>query len=119
MLFSRLTGTSFASSARTTFTVYEPLAAAQVPSATDGAVAPAAMTPLCAPVRVFTVAPSELTTVRVMPWLPPAEATVPWFLIETEKLTVSPAAGADGDVPSVATRSELATGLTTSGAEAV
>ena len=51
-----------------------------------------------------------------MPWAPPAEATVPWFLIATENVTVLPAAGLPGDQPvGEATRSELSTGLTTSG----
>ncbi len=55
-----------------------------------------------------------------MPWLPLAEATVPWFFTATEKATVSPAAGPDGEVvTALATRSELETGFTTSGAAAV
>lgn len=45
-----------------------------------------------------------------------AEATVPWFLTATAKVTVSPADGADGEVvTALATRSELATGFTTRG----
>lgn len=74
------------------------------------------MAPLCAPVRVFTVAPLESITLRVMPWLPAAEAIEPWFFTATEKVTVSPCDGEDGEVvTALATRSELETGLTTSG----
>lgn len=104
-----------ASSARTTFTVYEPLAAVQLPRFTGAVVAPAAMAPLCAPVRVFTVAPLESIRLSVMAWLPLADATVPWFFTATENVTLSPSAGADGEVvTAVATRSELDTGFTTS-----
>lgn len=115
VLFPRLTGSSLASSASTTFTVYEPLTAVQLPRFTGVVAAPAAMDPLYAPVRVFTVAPLESVRFRVMAWLPPAEATVPWFLMATEKVTASPSAGADGEVATAeATRSELETGFTTS-----
>lgn len=45
-----------------------------------------------------------------------AEATVPWFLRATEKVTVSPSDAAEGEVVTAeATRSELETGFTTSG----
>lgn len=115
VLLARFTGSSLASSATTTFTVYEPLAAAQVPRPTGAAVAPAAMAPLCAPVRVFTVAPLESVRVSVMPWLPPAEAIVPWFFRATEKVTVSPAEAPLGvQFTAEAIRSELSTGFTTS-----
>lgn len=116
VLFSRLTGSSFASSATVTFSEYEPLAAFQVPRLTAGAVEPAAMTPECVPVRVLTVSPLESTSASVTGWPPPAESWVPWFLSATLNVTSSPAAGLDGEVvTAAATRSELWTGLTTSG----
>lgn len=116
VLFARFTGSSLASSASTTFTVYEPLAAVQVPRETGDVVEPAAMAPLCAPVRVLTVAPLESIRLRVIPWLPLADATEPWFFTATEKVTVSPFEGPDGEVvTALATRSELETGFTTSG----
>ncbi len=120
VLFSRLTGSSFASSATSTLRVYEPSAAFQVPRFSAGVVAPAAMTPSCAPVRVLTVAPSESTSATVTGWLPPAESRVPWFRSATLKVTSSPAAGLEGEVvTAAATRSELWTGLTTSGSDRV
>lgn len=114
-LFVRFTGSSLASSASVTFTVYDPSAAVHGPSFTDAAVVPAAMVPVNAPVRVFTVVLLESTTARVTPWLPLAEAIEPWFLIATSKVTASPAEGLEGEVFTEATRSELETGFTTRG----
>ncbi len=116
VLLARLTGSSLASSAMTVFTVYLPLAAVQVPRRTGAVVAPGSMAPLCAPVRVLTTAPLASVTVRVIGWAPEAEAVVPWFFTATEKASVSPAEAEEGDQETgEATRSELATGLTTSG----
>ncbi len=64
--------------------------------------------------------PLPSRTVSVTPWAPEAEATVPWFLIATVKVTLSPAEGLDGvQATGAATRSELETGLTTSASGAV
>ncbi len=115
MLLARLTGSSLASSASTTRTVYRPLAAVQVPRLTGRVVAPAAIAPVYEPVSVRTTVPASLSTVSVMPCAPPAEAMVPWLRIATEKVTVLPADGLLGDqATAAATRSELATGPTTS-----
>src|SRR5688572_2031011 len=73
------------------------------------------MTPVTEPVRVDSTEPASLRTVRVMPCEPPAEATVPWLRIATEKLTELPAEGVFGDQLTTGTRSELATGATVSG----
>lgn len=92
------------------------MAAFQVPRPTAGIVVPAATTPECAPVRVLTVVPLESTRSSVTAWLPPAESWVPWLRSATLKVTSSPAAGLEGEVVTeAATRSELWTGLTTSG----
>ena len=116
MLFCRFTGSSLASSASTTRTVYRPLAAVQVPSDTGPAVAPAAIVPLYEPVSVRTTAPDWSRTVSVMPCAPLADAMVPWLRSVTAKETAAPALGVPGDqVTAEATRSELATGLTVSG----
>lgn len=114
LLFSRLTGSSLASAATVVRTVYEPLAAVQVPTVTAPVVAPAAIVPSYEPVRVRTVAPLESTSATVMPCAPPAEPMVPWLRRATLKVTVSPSAGPDGEVVSTGTRSELLTGRTTS-----
>jgi hypothetical protein len=116
LLLARFTGSSLASSASTTRTVYRPLAAVQVPRLTGLVVAPAAMAPVYEPVSVRTTAPlAAFTTVSVMPCAPPADATVPWFLIATVNVTTLPLAGLPGVQPTgEATRSELATGATTS-----
>src|SRR5918993_2835778 len=107
VLLARLTGSSLASSASTTRTVYRPLVATQVPMVTVGAVAPAAMVPEYDPVSVRTTV-DPLSRVRVMPCAPLAEAIVPWLRIATENVTVLPAAGLLGVQETVwATRSEL------------
>ena len=78
-------------------------------------VAPDAMMPVNAPVRVRTTV-LPFSTVRVMLCAPAADAMLPWFLIATEKVTVLPFAGLPGVQPTGdAIRSELATGVTTSG----
>ncbi len=117
VLLACLTGSSLASLASTVLTVYLPLTAVQVPRFTGrGGGAGSRSTPLYEPVSVFTVEPSALGRVSVMPWAPLAEATVPWFLIATREGDRSPAAGLPGvQLTEEATRSELATGLTTSG----
>ncbi len=118
VLFACLTGSSLASVAITVFTVYLPLPAVQVPRFTGVVVAPDAMAPVYEPVRVLTTAPVVASaTVRVTLWAPPAEATVPWFLIAAVKVTLLPAAGLPGvQLTGAATRSELATWATTSAA---
>ncbi len=58
--------------------------------------------------------PEELTSDRVRPWLPPADATVPWFFRVTLNDTFCPAEGLEGEVATEeTTRSELSTGRTT------
>jgi len=96
---------------------YASLAAGQVPRLTGAAVAPGAMTPLCAPVSVRTVAPVVAsTTVSVMPCAPLAEATVPWLRIATVNVTVAPFCGLLGvQLTGEATRSDVGTADTTSG----
>jgi hypothetical protein len=60
-----------------------------------------------------------LITVNVMPWAPEADATLPWFFKATEKATEFPADGLPGvQLTAAAIRSELATGVTTSGPDA-
>lgn len=86
---------------------------------TGAVVAPAAIAPSWEPVTVRTVAPLESTRARVRAWAPLAEATVPWLRTATRKVTVSPAAGPDGDVVTTGTRSELLTGRTVSAVGAV
>src|SRR3569833_549912 len=115
VLFACLTGSSFGSFASTTLTVYLPLAAVHEPRATGAAVAPAAMVPLTEPVKVFTTLLPASSSDSVMPWEPDPEATVPWFLTATLNDTAFPAAGLPGvQLTDEATRSELATGATTS-----
>src|SRR5688500_18440328 len=107
VLFCCFTGSSLASAASTTRTVYLPLAAVHVPRETGAVVAPAAMTPVYEPVRVRTTVPAALRTVSVMPCAPPADATVPWFLTATEKFTTLPLAGVVGvQLTGETTRSE-------------
>ena len=53
--------------------------------------------------------------VTVTPWAPPALATVPWLRRVVVNVTALPADGLVGDHAVAATRSELCTGLTTSG----
>ena len=98
----------------TVLTVYLPFAAVQVPRRTGAVVWPAAMAPVWEPVSVLTVAPLASWTVRVMPWAPDAEATEPWFFRATVNVTSSPAEALVGvQETGAASRSELATGLTT------
>ena len=52
--------------------------------------------PLNEPVSVRTAAPASLSTVSVMPWAPPADATVPWLRMATENVTVAPPGGLFG-----------------------
>src|SRR5215217_7378920 len=115
VLLPCLTDSSLASTATVVVTVYLPLTAVHVPMFTGGDVAPAAMVPENEPVSVRIVAPdvASLRT-RVMPCAPDAEATLPWFLMDTEKVTVLPAAGLPGDHDTAAgSRSEVWTGATT------
>ena len=95
--------------------MYRPFAAVQVPRLTGPVVAPAPIVPVNEPVSVRTAAPASLSTVSVMPCAPLAEATVPWLRIATVNVTVAPPDGLFGDqLTDPATRSELATGVTTS-----
>lgn len=116
MLLACLTGSSLPSAASTTRTVYLPFAAVQVPRLIGPTVAPALITPEYEPVRVRTTVPDSLSTVSVMPCAPDADATLPALRTDTEKVTVLPADGLPGDqATDEATRSDVATGLTTSG----
>src|SRR5262245_4826127 len=108
VLLACLTASSLVSTAMTTCTVYFPLTAVQVPSATGLVVAPGLMVPENAPVSVVTVDPLVSFRVSVTPCEPPADATVPWFLMATENVTVLPADGVPGvQLTGDATRSEL------------
>src|SRR4051812_13708450 len=119
VLLPRFTGSSLASVATTVLTEYRPLAAVHVPTVTGAAVAPAAMVPVYVPLSVLTTVPFWSAIVTVAPWAPPADATVPWLRRVVVNVTVSPADGLFGDHAVAATRSELCTGLTTSGIEPV
>src|SRR3954466_5996701 len=119
VLLPCLTGSSLASLATTVFTLYRPLAAAQVPTVTGAAVAPAAMAPVYVPLSVLTAVPFWSAIVTVTPWAPPALATVPWLRRVVVKVTALPADGVFGDHAGAATRSELCTGLTTRAVELV
>lgn len=69
---------------------------------------------------VLTVVPFASWIVSVTPWAPDAEANVPWFLIATVNVTLSPAEALEGvQATGAATRSELETGLTTRASERV
>src|SRR6266508_62781 len=115
VLFACLTGSSLASTAITTRTVYRPLTAVQVPRVTGAVVTPTPIVPVNEPVSVRTAEPESLSTVSVMPCVPLAEATVPWLRMATVNVTVAPPGGLNGSQPTdPATRSELATGATTS-----
>src|SRR4051812_3888348 len=96
VLLACLTGSSLASFARTTRTVYLPLTAGHEPSATGDVVAPGAIAPVYDPVNVRTVPPAASSSVSVIPWAPPAEATLPSFRSDTENATALPAAGLPG-----------------------
>src|SRR6266496_13737 len=115
VLLPCLAGSSLASLAMTTVTLYRPLAAVHEPSATGFVTAPAAIVPLTDPVNVLTTAPVvAFLTVNVMPCAPLAEATVPWLRIATEKLTVAPFCGLVGDqLTGDAIRSDVGTAVTT------
>lgn len=116
MLLVCFTGSSLPSAASTTRTVYLPLAAVQVPRLIGPTVAPGLITPEYEPVRVRTAVPDSLSTVSVMPCAPDADAWLPALRSDTEKVTVLPGGGLPGDQSTAeATRSELATALTTSG----
>ena len=87
-----------------------------MPRLTLALLAPAAIAPLAEPVRVRTTAPVALfVTVTVRPCAAVDVATLPWFAIVAENVTVLPAAGLLGDHVRVGTRSELGTAVTTSG----
>src|SRR2546430_6481367 len=114
VLLACLTDSSLASTAMTTCTVYFPLAAVHVPRLTGLVVAPGLIVPENEPLSVVTVLPLLSLRVSVTPCEPPADATVPWFLMATENVTVLPAAGLPGvQLTGEATRSELWTGFTT------
>ena len=116
VLLACLAGSSLASFASTTLTVYRPLAAVQVPRLTGRVTAPGAIVPLAEPVSVRTTAPVvALVTVSVMPCAPLAEAIVPWLRIATVNVTVAPFCGMVGvQLTGEATRSDVGTAVTTS-----
>lgn len=69
---------------------------------------------------MVTVPPEALRSVRVIGWLPLADAWVPWFFSATEKSTLSPPVAELGvQSTEAATRSLLCTGETRSGVGAV
>src|SRR6266545_215799 len=110
VLFACFTGSSLASTPITTRTVYRPFTAVQVPRVTGAVATPTPIVPVNEPVSVRTVEPVSVSTVSVMPCVPPAEATVPWLRTATVNVTVAPPGGLSGDQPTdAATRSELAT----------
>src|SRR6266542_3620119 len=99
VLFACFTGSSLASTPITTRTVYRPFTAVQVPRVTGAVATPTPIVPVNEPVSVRTVEPVSVSTVSVMPCVPPAEATVPWLRTATVNVTVAPPGGLSGDQP--------------------
>ena len=114
-LFACLPGTSVESAATALDTSYVPLPAVQVPRFTDPLVAPAAIAPLIEPVSVLTTVPVvESLMVTVRPCAAVDVAMLPLLATAPVNVTTAPAAGLLGDQLTTGTRSELATGATTS-----